>query len=691
LLKNGIDKRTVDRNSIGYMENKAKIELENKFFLGIVGFCFLGIGIYLGYVENFKWRNLFISERATIFFLYILFTLIIWGGGLWIGFRNNWQTDPTQKLQKIPKIVRYAIAVFLLLTPSILILFTHVNDREISYYLRIILSLACVFLSVPFVYPKISIQKFFKKVILFGFFAGVIFSIYRIFNQVTSYPFSLGWSEGNRIWDYSVLFGSNRYVTIDNRELFAFTDPGRAFVWGIPFIYSKLNIYWFRFYDAAIKTSPFFLLGIVSIWTKRKEIGKWGVFLFGLWTFMFLLQGLIHPPLIFIAILTFFAVRQRNLIFSMFLVMVAGYLAFVSRFSWAYAPGLWAGILSLLQLETPKFNKENLSKLWPPVFLGIAGLIGGRYLSPILDWISSGGESIIGSLSLIDPITGTTALSQALLWERWWPNPTYAPGIIFGILLTTGPIIILTILMIRKNHWKLNQLQRFGAFLPALAFLIVGLVASVKIGGGGDLHNLDMFLITMIFIASFYWPKLMEYVFDHENQKNHRIIRFVSILVFLMPVFWAFRSGNPLTGLFSEDRTEYILDSIQGYVDDVQAEGGEVLFMDQRQLITFGLIEDVILYDEYDKKLLIDSAFREDEEYFEKFYEDIESQKFELIVSEKLNLEEKNDNIFSNENNAWVNWVAIPLSEYYCPIMTVDNMNLQLMVPGTDCDVPRNY
>jgi len=245
--------------------------------------------------------------------------------------------------------------------------------------------------------------------------------------------------------------------------------------------------------------------------------------------------------------------------------------------------------------------------------------------------------------------------------------------------------------MIRKNHWKLNQLQRFGAFLPALAFLIVGLVASVKIGGGGDLHNLDMFLITMIFIASFYWPKLMEYVFDHENQKNHRIIRFVSILVFLMPVFWAFRSGNPLTGLFSEDRTEYILDSIQGYVDDVQAEGGEVLFMDQRQLITFGLIEDVILYDEYDKKLLIDSAFREDEEYFEKFYEDIESQKFELIVSEKLNLEEKNDNIFSNENNAWVNWVAIPLSEYYCPIMTVDNMNLQLMVPGTDCDVPRNY
>jgi hypothetical protein len=28
----------------------------------------------------------------------------------------------------------------------------------------------------------------------------------RLLKPVTSYPFSLGWSDGNRLWDYSILF-----------------------------------------------------------------------------------------------------------------------------------------------------------------------------------------------------------------------------------------------------------------------------------------------------------------------------------------------------------------------------------------------------------------------------------------------------------------------------------------------------
>ena len=270
-------------------------------------------------------------------------------------------------------------------------------------------------------------------------------------------------------------------------------------------------------------------------------------------------------------------------------------------------------------------------------------------------------------------------------------RPRLSVGIIFAIILTAGPIIILSIYMIKNKHWRLNNLQGLGILFPTIAFLGVGLVASVKVGGGGDLHNMDMFLITLILFAAFYWPKLMEFIFNPDNQKNKNRIKLLSTLVFLMPVFWSLGFGNPLSGLFSVDRTNYILSVIQGHVDDVQKQGGEVLFMDQRQLVTFGLIENVIFYDEYEKKLLIDSAFRKDQEYFDEFYEDIESQKFELILSEKLNLDEKTDKVFSNENNAWVEWVAIPLSEYYCPIMTVDHMNLQLMVPGTDCDEPRNY
>ena len=48
-------------------------------------------------------------------------------------------------------------------------------------------------------------------------------------------------------------------------------------------------------------------------------------------------------------------------------------------------------------------------------------------------------------------------------------------------------------------------MQVWAVILPLLAFLIVGLVVSAKIGGGGDLHNLDMFLIGLVFAAGVAW------------------------------------------------------------------------------------------------------------------------------------------------------------------------------------------
>jgi hypothetical protein len=56
--------------------------------------------------------------------------------------------------------------------------------------------------------------------------------------------------------------------------------------------------------------------------------------------------------------------------------------------------------------------------------------------------------------------------------------------------------------------WFIYQQQKMGIeslaksraiVLPLLAFLVVGLIVSTKIGGGGDLHNLDMFLIGIFF------------------------------------------------------------------------------------------------------------------------------------------------------------------------------------------------
>ena len=60
--------------------------------------------------------------------------------------------------------------------------------------------------------------------------------------DVTSYPFSLGWSEGNRLWDYSILFGSDRYIFPADQELTPFLDVGRQLSGGLPFLYPGLTI-----------------------------------------------------------------------------------------------------------------------------------------------------------------------------------------------------------------------------------------------------------------------------------------------------------------------------------------------------------------------------------------------------------------------------------------------------------------
>ena len=93
---------------------------------------------------------------------------------------------------------------------------------------------------------------------------------------------------------------------------------------------------------------------------------------------------------------------------------------------------------------------------------------------------------------------------QPLLWYRLFPNATYGYGILIGLLIAVGPLIII-LFFLAANDWKLNLLQKLSILLPLSAFLVVGLIVSTKIGGGGDLHNMDMFLIALMFSAALAW------------------------------------------------------------------------------------------------------------------------------------------------------------------------------------------
>ena len=94
---------------------------------------------------------------------------------------------------------------------------------------------------------------------------------------------------------------------------------------------------------------------------------------------------------------------------------------------------------------------------------------------------------------------------QPLLWDRLLPNATYPLGILLAVVLVSVPLIILLIYLVRTRRWQLDWLRGLVVAGPLALFLIVGLVVSVKIGGGSNLHNLDMYLIGLLFAAALAW------------------------------------------------------------------------------------------------------------------------------------------------------------------------------------------
>jgi len=276
------------------------------------------------------------------------------------------------------------------------------------------------------------------------------------------------------------------------------------------------------------------------------------------------------------------------------------------------------------------------------------------------------------------PDIAASATRQPLLWERLFPNSTYPTGILLGIIWAAFPVIVLLVVLVIKKVWQPNWLQATAVFTVSTAFFAVGLTASVKIGGGSNLHNLDMFLVTLIITAaaalSNFWPR------GKDTSSAGFLISAMVALVMVFPVTYALRpSEKPL--LADATAVEESLAIISKEIKDT-APGEEILFIDHRQLLTFNFVPQVPLVDDYEKKKLMNKALSADAVYFEPFNEDIRNRRFALIVNEPLNLVIRGeDYAFGDENDAYVKWVTLPLICSYEPVYTNYKTGIQLLTP----------
>jgi hypothetical protein len=118
---------------------------------------------------------------------------------------------------------------------------------------------------------------------------------------------------------------------------------------------------------------------------------------------------------------------------------------------------------------------------------------------------------------------------------------------------------------------------------------------------------------------------------------------------------WSYLQFNIGSVHYDAARTQTVMTTLQSYIDQTNARGGQILFITQRQLISMHMLRNVTLVPEYEREDLMELAMSNNVPYLRKFREDMEDQRFALIVVDPLNYNTLSRNrSFAEENNVWV-------------------------------------
>jgi hypothetical protein len=305
-----------------------------------------------------------------------------------------------------------------------------------------------------------------------------------------------------------------------------------------------------------------------------------------------------------------------------------------------------------------------------PFLWGISGLITA-IVSQFL-YINISGN--------VDVRTFGSSFTSDLLWNRLLPNETFPLGVLLGIALVSAPLTIAILQMARGRFSHLHPL-RWGALFAMLFVLFLGgLIVSVKIGGGADLHNMDAFLILLAFIATAFFAGRVAGE-DDPNPAWGQIHWSVAVSALLVPIGFALPQIGFLPR-YAHIAAEKDIQKLQAAVSEVTASGrGEILFVTERQLLTFKELNNISLVPEYEQSELMEMAMSGNRDYLEKFYSDLKQHRFAVIIAEEQKFTQQKKGSFIEENKAWVHYVGAPLLCAYKPVATLSSTNVQIFVP----------
>jgi hypothetical protein len=511
----------------------------------------------------------------------------------------------------------------------------------------------------------------------------IVASVYRVCQflpEVSVYPFSLGWSEASRYYYASLFFSEKIYgQNIAPSTL----HPTRYLLQSVPFIINGLPLWFHRFWQVLLWLVGLF--GTAFLLARRLKIPERPWFwVFSIWVFLFLLQGPVYYHLLVIVMIVVWGFDRQRFLRNLLIVTIASIWAGMSRVNWFPVPGMLAATLYFLEQSfgsEPKIKNRDIDISRSHSFQEFV-----QYLLQPVIYIAYGFVIALGSQSVYilwsgnDPEQFASSFSSALLWYRLLPNSTYSLGILTAVILISLPIVTLILYCCRKRLVDLHPLGFLGIFANIGILLIGGLVVSVKIGGGSNLHNLDAYIAMLMVVGSYFY---FQHIPMGTPIQVDKLLLPAELNLFLVaiPILFSLTSSSHYEKYDPITTADSIVE-IQQNIASASEDGAEILFITERHLLTFESITGVTLVPEYEKVFLMEMVMSGNDRYLTAFQDDLHRQRFEFIITEPLfeNYKDRGES-WAEENNVWVDAVSVPILCNYKRVATYPELSIQLFVP----------
>lgn len=494
--------------------------------------------------------------------------------------------------------------------------------------------------------------------------------------EVTSFPFSLAWSEASRYYYASLPYARWLYgFDIPLSSL----HPSRYLLQSVPFLVPNSTLLLSRIWQVSLWIVMPVLTGFAL--SRRFHLSKAHAVFGALWAALFMLQGPVYYHLLLCVIPVLWAFDSRRFWRTLSIVALASVWAGLSRINWIPVPAMLAVAMYVMERPVCEVGDPRSARgrdavklwrdyLWKPAVWGIVGLAVAFAAQ----------EAYVQVSGHEDTSAFSSSFTSALLFYRLLPNPTYPLGVLPTILLVTAPQLIWLGYFTHRKGREWHFLRPLALVVMLLVLFVGGMVVSSKIGGGSNIHNLDAYLVLIMLITAYSWMGR----FASEDVAAARPVRrhwAMLLLIVLVPVIFNLQIANPF---FRRDmaQAEFDLNKLRPIVQQYAAEG-EVLFITQRQLLVYDLIPGVPLVPDYELLTLSEMAISNNQTFLNRFYEDLRKHRFVLIVVDPQNgrIQDPRKDGFAEENNAWVTHITGPLMQYYRTELNFDTQGIDLLVP----------